>query len=179
MCAKRTQGYEFHLTDLDLDRNAAGDVLMATGPEPTVLDAYKAYARVFLEANSESMPSHGPQDLAIELLDGKQPLWGSIYNLSEKELATLRDYLETQLKRGRIWPSKSPEGSQVFFVPKEDGTLQLCVDFRGLNQITNKNYYLLPLISEWIDCLAGTRYFTQLDIREAYHRLQIASRDEW
>jgi hypothetical protein len=46
------------------------------------------------------MPNHVLQDLAIELLDGKQPLWGQIYNLYENELATLRDYLETQLKRG-------------------------------------------------------------------------------
>jgi hypothetical protein len=74
MRAECTQGYEFHLIDLDPDRDAAGEVLMATGSEPTVPDAYKAYARVFSEADSESMPIHGPQDLAIELLDGKQPL---------------------------------------------------------------------------------------------------------
>jgi hypothetical protein len=53
-----------------------------------------------LEAESESMPSHGPQDLAIELLDSKLPLWGPIYNLSEKELDTLRSYLEVQLNEG-------------------------------------------------------------------------------
>ncbi len=82
MRAERTQGYEFDLTDLDLDCDAAGDILMATGPEPTVPDAYKAYARVFSEADSESMPSHGPQDLAIELLNGKQQPWNPIYNLS-------------------------------------------------------------------------------------------------
>jgi hypothetical protein len=53
------------------------------------------------------------------------------------------------------------------------------VDFRGLNQITKKNRYPLPLISEAIDRLSGARYFTKLDIREAYHRLQIAPGDEW
>jgi hypothetical protein len=177
--AEGGHGYELHLADLDLDRNTARDVLMATGPEPTVPDAYKAYARVFSEADSESMPNHGPQDLAIELLDGKQPPWGPIYNLSEKELATLRDYLETQLRRGWIRPSKSPAGAPVFFVPKKDCTLRLCVDFRGLNQITKKNRYPLPLISESMDRLAGAHYFTKLDIREAYHRLRIASGDEW
>ncbi len=108
---------------------------MATGPEPTVPEPYRAYAQVFSEADLESMPSHGPQDLAIELLDGKQPPWGPNYNLSEKELDTLRSYLEVQLKRGWIWPSKSPAGAPVFFVPKKDGTLRLCVDFWGLNQI--------------------------------------------
>jgi hypothetical protein len=41
------------------------------------------------------MPSHSHLDLAIDLLDGKQLLWGPTYDLSEKELATLRDYLKT------------------------------------------------------------------------------------
>jgi hypothetical protein len=52
MCAEHTQGYEFNLTDLDLDRNMAGVVLMATAPEPTLPDAYKAYVQVFSEADS-------------------------------------------------------------------------------------------------------------------------------
>jgi hypothetical protein len=52
-------------------------------------------------------------------------------------------------------------------VPKKDGTLQLCVDFRGLNQITKNNRYLLPLISETIDRLSGACYSTKLDICEA------------
>jgi hypothetical protein len=64
-------------------------------------------------------------------------------------------------------------------MPKRDGTLGLCVDFRGLNQTTKKNHYPLPLISKLIDRLAGARYFTKLDIREAYHRLRITSGDEW
>jgi hypothetical protein len=177
MRSERTQGYELHLHELD--RDPAGDVLMATGPEPTVPEPYRAYAQLFSEADSESMPSHGPQDLAIELLNGKQPPWGPIYNLSEKELDTLCSYLEVQLKRGWIRPSKSPAGAPVFFVPKKDGTLQLCVDLQSLNQITKKNRYPLPLISEVIDRLSGACYFTKLDICEAYHRLRIAPRDEW
>ncbi len=45
------------------------------------------------------MPRHSLQDLAIELLDGKQPLWGPIYNLSKKELDSLHFYLKVQLIR--------------------------------------------------------------------------------
>jgi hypothetical protein len=73
MRAKRTHGYELHLhkLGLNLDRDTARDVLMPTGPEPTVPEPYRVYMQVFLEADSESMPSLGPQDLAIMLLDGK------------------------------------------------------------------------------------------------------------
>ncbi len=64
-------------------------------------------------------------------------------------------------------------------MPKNDGTLQLSVNFWDLDQITKKNQYPLPLIGKAIDQLLGTRYFTKLDICEAYHRLQIVPGDEW
>jgi hypothetical protein len=141
LCLERTHGYELHLhkLGLDPDRNPAGDVLMATGPEPTVPKPYRAYTQVFSEAHSEPMPSHGPQDLAIELTDSKQRPRDPIYNLSEKELDTLPSCHKIQLKRGWIRLSKSPAGAPVFLVPKKDGTLQLCVDFWGHNQIAKKN----------------------------------------
>jgi hypothetical protein len=131
MRAECTHSYKLQLHELGLDPvcDPAGDVLMATGPELTGLELYKAYVQVFLEADSESMPSRGSQDLAIKLLDSKQPPWGPIYNLSKKELDTFYSYLEVQLKQGWIRPLKSPARAPVFFVPKNDGTLQLCVDF--------------------------------------------------
>ncbi len=77
------QAYDLHLTDFSLEVScaSAGNVQMASGSNRTVPDAYKAYAGVFLEADSELMPSHGLQDLLIKLLDSKQPLWGSLYNI--------------------------------------------------------------------------------------------------
>jgi hypothetical protein len=55
----------------------------------------------------------------------------------------------------------------------------LCVDYRGLNKLTIKNRYPLPLISETLDQLAGARIFSQLDLRDAYHRIRIRLGDEW
>jgi hypothetical protein len=98
MHAERTQRYELNLHEIDC--NPAGDVLMATRPKSTTLEPYRAYGQVFSRADTESMPSHGPQDLVIKLHKGKQPPCGPIYKLSEKELDTLCSYLEVQLKRG-------------------------------------------------------------------------------
>jgi hypothetical protein len=53
-------------------------------------------------------------------------------------------------------------------MPKKDGTLQLYVASRGLNQITKKDQYLLPLTSEVINRLSVAHYYIELDIREAY-----------
>ncbi len=96
MCTEPTQGYELHLQQIDF--YLAGDVLMATRPECTIPELYKAYAQIILEADSESMHSHGPQNIAIELLNSKQPPWGWFYNISENKLDSLSSYLEVQLK---------------------------------------------------------------------------------
>jgi hypothetical protein len=52
------------------------------------------------------------------------------------------------------------------------------MDYRGLNLITMKNRYLLPLISEAIDPLSGTKLYTKLDIRDAYHWVRVVEGEE-
>jgi hypothetical protein len=53
------------------------------------------------------------------------------------------------------------------------------VDYRGLNKVTIKNRHPLPLIMESLDRLSQAKYFTKLDVREAYHRVRIREGDEW
>ncbi len=71
------------------DHNSAQDVLMAAKRESTVQVPFGAYVQLFSKADLQSMPSHNHHKLSIELLDSKQLLWGTIYNLSEKELEAL------------------------------------------------------------------------------------------
>jgi len=65
------------------------------------------------------------------------------------------------------------------FVPKKDGTLRLYVNYRGLNKVTIKNRHPLPLISETLDRLTGSKYFSKLDLRNAYYRIRVRKSDEW
>ncbi len=51
-----------------------------------------------------------------------------------------------------------------FFVKKKDGKLSPVQDYRKLNEMTIKNQYPLPLISELMDKLRGTKYFSKLDV---------------
>ena len=64
-------------------------------------------------------------------------------------------------------------------VKKKDGKLRLCVDYRALNDISKKDGQPLPLSSEALDRLAGAKYFTKLDIEDAYDNIRIKEGDEY
>lgn len=142
-------------------------------------DYVKPFADVFSERQANELPERTDRDHAIDLESGKDPPYRSLYRLSPKESEVLREYLVTNLAKGWIRESKSPAGAPILFVPKKDGSLRLCVDYRGLNAITVKNRYPLPLIGETLDRLAGAKIYTQLDLRDAYHRIRIKEGDEW
>ena len=48
------------------------------------------------------------------------------------------------------------------------------MDYRGLNTITRKDQYLLPLIKETLSGISKARYFTKLDIMVAFYKIRIA-----
>jgi hypothetical protein len=94
-------------------------------------------------------------------------------------MRALKDYIDTNEKRGWIRASTSPAGAPIHFVKKKDGSLRLCVDYRQLNDITIKDRMPLPLIGESLDLLANAPIYTKLDIKDAYHNLRIAEGEEW
>ncbi len=66
----------------------------------------------------------------------------------------MKKYIEENISKNFIRKSTSPFGAPCFFVKKKDGNLRLCVDYSGLNKITLKNRYPIPLISEMIRTLS-------------------------
>ncbi|KAF4476546.1 Transposon Tf2-9 polyprotein [Colletotrichum fructicola Nara gc5] len=94
-------------------------------------------------------------------------------------MEALDQYLEENLKKGYIRPSTSPAGSPILFVPKKNGKLRLCVDYRMLNEMTIKNRYPLPLIDEMRRLLHGANWFTALDLKGAYNLIRMKQGEEW
>jgi hypothetical protein len=141
---------------------------------------YAEFADVFEPKNAQKLPPHRPGiDHEIPLVPNAKPVFGSIYNMSESELLFLKEYIDKMVAKGFIRPSKSPFGSPVLFVKKPDGSFRLCVDYRKLNEITIKNRYALPLMSELFDRLKNAKYYTRLDMADAYNQLRIAAGDEY
>ncbi|KAJ1571866.1 hypothetical protein NDA12_006538 [Ustilago hordei] len=148
----------------------------------TAADIPKPYQHlrdVFDEVEADKLPHHTEHDLHLELIEGGKPPQGPLYLKGPKEMSELRRYLDENLEKGFIRPSKSPAQSPVLFVPKKDGGLRLCVDYRGLNEITVKNRAPLPLIEEQLFLLRKARIYTKLDLRAAYNLIWIAKGDEW
>src|SRR2546421_2472863 len=147
---------------------------------PQLPSEYEEFRELFEEKPAESaLPKHLPWDHEIPLEEGKQPTYRPLYSMSEKELLAVREYLQKHLEKGHIRPSTSPAGYPVLFVPKKDGGLRFCVDYRQLKNITIKNRYALPLISELQDRFQGAKWFTKLDVRDAYYLVRMKEGEEW
>lgn len=91
----------------------------------------------------------------------------------------MEEYIHDSLAVRHVRPSSPPVGAGFFFVKKKDGSLRQCIVFCGLNSITFRNKYPLPLISSAFLPLHGATVFTKLDLRNAYHLVRIREGDKW
>jgi hypothetical protein len=147
--------------------------------EELVPEKYHDYLSVFQKKESERMPLRKPWDHGIEMKPGFKPKKSKVYPLSPQEQVEVDDFINEQLRKGYIRPSKSPQTSPIFFVPKKDLKKRMCTDYRYLNEWTVKNAYPLPLISEIIDKVGMAKRFTKLDLRWGYNNVRIKEGDEW
>jgi len=148
--------------------------------EEVVPEQYRDFASVFSEKESERLPERRPWDHAIDLKPGApETVRSKVYPMSVNEQGELDKFIEDQLRKGYIVPSKSALSSPVFFIKKKDGKLRLVQDYRKLNEITVKNRYPLPLASDIINRLRGAKHFTKFDVRWGYNNVRIKEGDEW
>jgi len=141
-------------------------------------EEYHEYADVFSKFKAETLAPYRPYDLRIDLEKDSHPPVGTIYSLSKFEQEALKEFIDENLTNGFIRSTSSPHGAPVLFMKKKDGSLRLCVDFRGLNKITKKDRYPLPLISDLLDSPRKACIYTKIDLRHAYHLVHIAEGDE-
>ena len=153
-------------------------------PKEKLLEDYHQWLDVFNHTTAEHLPPHqANQDHTIKLeleADGTVPevSWDSLYTMSKDELLVLCHTFNGLLDKGFIHVSQSPAAILVLFVWKLGGGLQICMNYCGLNKITRKDCYLLPLIQETLNSVSKAKYFTKLDIITAFHKIWVAEGDK-
>ncbi len=135
-----------------LSRKAQIAHLKADNTPSKVPSEYADSANVFSPKLVVELPEHtGINDHIIELVDNRQYLYDLIYSLNPIEIETLKAYLKYNRANGFIRPFKSPIGVPIFYDKKPDSSMRLCMDYRGLKNLTINNRYLLPLVGKSLD----------------------------
>ena len=145
----------------------------------TLPEEYAEFAEVFLEEASQKMPPSRPYDHPILLDETFVPKIGKVYPLSPDEQKATNNFIEENLRTGKIRPSSSPQASSLFYVGKKDSGHRPCQDYRYINKHTIKDAYLLPLISDLIDMVKDATILTKFDIRSRYNNIRIKEGDQW
>jgi hypothetical protein len=130
------------------------------------------YPDVFLEELLGMLPDHDIEFI-IELLPGTPPISKRPYRMPVNELAELKKQIAELQSKGFIRPGSSPWGAPVLFVEKEDGTQQMCMDYRSLNEVTIKNKYPIPRLEDPFDQMKGASAFLKINLRSGYRQLKI------
>ena len=79
-------------------------------------------------------------------------------------------FIDEHLSYSFIKKSTSTHGAPVLFIRKKDGSLRLCVDYRGLNKLTKKDRYPLPLISDLLDSPSKAKIYSKIDLHHMLKR---------
>ncbi len=140
---------------------------------------YQKFKDVFEKRNANTLPKHPPYDCTIDLVEGVQPPLGLIYNLKQYELPMFCEYLDENFNKGFIWHSKSQASALILFVNFKNMVICECVDYCGLNRLTIKNWYPLPLISRLLNQLNHAKVYTKIDLHGAYNFIHIREGNEW
>jgi len=168
------------ITEADIDKFMKGkpDVtdadVKASLPE-WLHDLYDA----FLPRLANELPPRRAWDHKIEIMPGKEPPYQKNRPLSPPELRVVRKWLDDNLDKGFIRTSRARCAAPLLLAAKPGGGVRICQDYRGLNNVTIKNRYPLPLIRETLDALCNAKVYTKLDIIAAFNKLRIAEGHEW
>ncbi|KAI5754471.1 hypothetical protein M8J77_008825 [Diaphorina citri] len=139
--------------------------------KPELLAILNKYKDSFTEGFPTKRVTTG--ELQIRLKDPSKLVHRRPYPLSPTDKKIVRDHIAELEQAGIVRKSQSPFASPILLVPKKNGKVRMCVDYRHLNSNTVAEHHPLPLIKDQIARLAGCRYFTTLDMASGYHAIPV------
>ena len=117
-----------------------------------IIEHYKDHVTLWSLEQANKLPPHTEYDHTITFKDPKaKPPNRPIYKATWEGKEALRAYIAENQPPGKICKSTSSTASPNLFVRKPNGTLCLCVDYRGINALVEPNRYPIPLMDELRD----------------------------
>ena len=104
---------------------------------------------------------------------GHPPLKCKPRPLSQAKLQCLGGILDDLLSAKLIKPSRSDWACGIVMLPTEDGSWRLSVDYRPLNQIAICDPLPLPSITDMLQVLRGSQYFSALDLNKGFQQIPL------
>lgn len=113
----------------------------------------------------------------IRLKDSK-PFRERSRRMAPADIEDVRRHIKDLLVAGIIKESRSPYASPIVIARKKSGAIRMCIDYRTLNARTIPDQYTTPRIDDALDCLAGSKWFSVLDLRSGYYQIAMAEEDK-
>ena len=130
------------------------------------------YRHLWDKPNFAGGGSGASHDVTCDIeLEGTFKSKARVRSVSPAIRDTIAKEVAAQRQAGIIEPSASPYASTVLLVPKSDGSVRFCVDYRALNSVTKRDGYLMPRVDDSLAALNGSRFFTSLDLTAAFNQI--------
>lgn len=127
------------------------------------------------------MPSGLPPtrtfDHRIQLKPSATPINVPSYRYPHYQKEEIERLVEDMLSEVIIRLSTSPFSSPVILIKKKDVTWRFCVDYRSLNAVMIRDQFLIPMMEELLNVLAGAHVFSKLNLCSSYHQVRIHPMD--
>ena len=160
-----------------VEQSVVANDLLSSSAKENLEHLLKEYGDVFPLDLPPGLPPTRNVQHGIDVMEGKKPVSKPPYRMSASESQEVERQLADYLARGFIRPSTLPWASPILLVKNKYGSMQMCIDYRGLNAITIKNKYPLARVDELFDQLHGARYFSKIDLHSGYHQVPIQIED--
>ncbi len=149
-----------------------------------LFDHYHEFLNVFNHTMTEKLSFLREEDtdhqIKLEEVNEKESKvhWGSLYNMTRKKLLVLCKTLTELLNKQFIQVSNLSAAVLVLFIQKSEDELWFCVNYCGLNWITQKDCYFLSLIYETLWNIKQAQWYIKLNVIAAFHKIWIVTEDK-
>ena len=102
------------------------------------------------------------------------------YCLAHARKPIVQEKIKEMLHGGIVQPSHSPWVAPMVLVPKKNGTLRICIDYRKLNAVTRPDPFPIPRIDDLLDGMSSAKFIATLDLARGYWQVPMdpASREK-